>query len=756
MKHLFLLLFSLASVSFLSAQATFYDINTVQEIRLTFLQTNWDYMLDTAKNGSEGYIMAAQCSVNGVVFDSVGVKYKGNSSYNANNAKNPLHIELDYLKNQDYQGYTDIKLSNGKSDPTFVREVLSYEILANYMDCSKANFAKVYINNNYYGFMTSVESLNKSFMSDHFYTSSGTIVKGNPVGGAGPGSSALPTLKYINTDTTSYYASYEIKSDYGWKELYDLIDTLNNKPAEIAKILDVDRALWMLSFDNVLVNLDSYLGTFAQNYYLYRDQDRRFNSIVWDLNMSFGAFSMLPTGNLNVTSMISMSPLVLETNTSRPLIKNLLADATYKRMYMAHLRTIAKEMFSTNSYYTRAQQIQSIISADVQADNNKFYTNTQFTSNLTTDITGGGGPGGGMSIPGITHLMDARYTSLAANADFQKVPPTLAMPTYTPTSPALGNTIWITAAAPASTNVLLGSRGDHTRKFNTQQMYDDGAHQDGAANDGTFGASIPADAAVIEYYVYAENSNAGIFSPQRAEHEFYTITVNIPLPNVGAVVINEFLSDNLTNVVDPSGQNEDWIEMYNNTATDIELTGLYLSDDASIHNKWAFPNGTIIPANGFLIIWADQNGTQSGLHANFKLKQAGEMLILSNGGSVVLDSVMYPAQVTDVSYGRYPNGTGSFTAMPTTYFAVNSTFSGIENASTSFFKLYPNPTQGDFTLDSEQKIAEVVVLNALGQVVYQIQNATTNTLTIPTENWNAGVYFVRVNNLENRRLVVVR
>jgi len=97
-----------------------------------------------------------------------------------------------------------------------------------------------------------------------------------------------------------------------------------------------------------------------------------------------------------------------------------------------------------------------------------------------------------------------------------------------------------------------------------------------------------------------KNTNAGIFSPERAEHEFYTITVNIPLPAVGDVVINEFLSDNLTGAIDLSGQNDDWIEFYNNTANEIDLTGLYLSDEAAVHNKWSFPNGTKNSCQWFL------------------------------------------------------------------------------------------------------------------------------------------------------------
>ena len=74
--------------SSLKAQS-FYDIGTIQEIKIVFSQSNWDYMLDTAMSGSEGYVMAQTVAINGTIFDSVGVKYKGNSTYNANQSKNP-------------------------------------------------------------------------------------------------------------------------------------------------------------------------------------------------------------------------------------------------------------------------------------------------------------------------------------------------------------------------------------------------------------------------------------------------------------------------------------------------------------------------------------------------------------------------------------------------------------------------------------------------------------------------------------------
>ncbi|MCC7244448.1 MAG: CotH kinase family protein, partial [Saprospiraceae bacterium] len=276
---------------------SFYDPETLQEIKITFGYPNWDFKLDSLKNIDNGdYLLALSVEINGQVFDSVGVKYKGNSSYSASNAKNPLHIQLDYVrKNQNYQAFENIKLSNCLYDPSFVREVTSYEILRQYTDASRANHAKVWINGDYYGVYSNIESINKNFLREHFFTDGDNpFFKCNPEDFGGPGTGGnYPDLVYSSADSTFYYNKYDIQSDYGWKELMQLMDSLKNSPAKVPNILDVDRALWMLAFNNVMVNLDSYTGAFGQNYYLYHDKNDRWLPISWDLNMSYGAFPLL-------------------------------------------------------------------------------------------------------------------------------------------------------------------------------------------------------------------------------------------------------------------------------------------------------------------------------------------------------------------------------------------------------------------------------------------------------------------------------
>ena len=142
-----------------------------------------------------------------------------------------------------------------------------------------------------------------------------------------------------------------------------------------------------------------------------------------------------------------------------------------------------------------------------------------------------------------------------------------------------------------------------------------------------------------------------------------------------SVVINELMADNDAIFADPQGDYDDWLELHNLTGSAIVLTGMYLSDKVEEPRKWEFPENTEIPANGYLIVWLDDDEDASeGLHANFKLSKNGETALLVDTdahGNKVLDSVAFGEQETDTAYGRVPDGTGDFEVVQATPGASN-------------------------------------------------------------------------------------
>jgi CotH protein/lamin tail-like protein/type IX secretion system substrate protein len=734
------LLIGLISISSNLKAQDLYDLDNVTSIELTFWDANWNSTLDTYYNNDLGERLLATAIINGITFDSVGVKYKGNSTYSSSNFKNPLNIDLEYTIKQDYDGFTTLKLSNIGKDPSYVREVLSYKIGRQYMDMPLSNFATVTINGTYYGVYSSSESINSDYQKRYVHAGkNNTRFKCNPPAGAGPGVTTLPTLEYLGTDSSLYYDSYELKSDFGWAEMPTFTNNLLNNTSNLESFLDLDRAIWMLAFDNVMVNLDSYIGAFQQNYYLIKDDNDRMLPIIWDLNENIGGFTMISSGGGpgggGVTSLTQMDMFLRDGDTQFPLVKAILDNPSYKKMYVAHVKTIVEENITTNNYFTDGQALQALIDVDVQNEPSPFYSYSYFNTNLTSAV--GTGPNAKY---GISQILDGRKSYLQGLTTYNYVAPTIS--NITTPAPVNGNsTITITAEVNNTpTYVYLGYRLTNPDVFQKVEMFDDGAHNDGAAGDGVFGTDITIGASEVEYYIYAENSQAGMFSPERAEFEFYTLAVG------SDVVINELSASNATIHADDNGEFDDWIEFFNNTTSSIDISGYYLSDDASNLTQWTFPTGTVISANDYLIVWADKDTLQTGLHANFKLSGSGESLYLSDATGNVIDEISFSTQTTDVTYGRFPNGTGPFTQMNPTFssFNNNNPIGIIENeVMKNDFEIYPNPTNGILNIVFENnEDTEFEIYNLLGTKVYT-SNSISQQYQINIATWGKGIYLVK-------------
>ncbi|HYG22244.1 MAG TPA: lamin tail domain-containing protein [Verrucomicrobiae bacterium] len=113
----------------------------------------------------------------------------------------------------------------------------------------------------------------------------------------------------------------------------------------------------------------------------------------------------------------------------------------------------------------------------------------------------------------------------------------------------------------------------------------------------------------------------------------------------GAIVINEYLAH--TDL-----PQRDYIELFNTSTQPVNVSGLWLSDDVDT-NKFRIPNGTMIPAGGFLAFTDAQLG--------FSLSSAGETILLVNSNRTrVLDAVTFGGQENGVPTGRHPDGSPYF------------------------------------------------------------------------------------------------
>lgn len=139
------------------------------------------------------------------------------------------------------------------------------------------------------------------------------------------------------------------------------------------------------------------------------------------------------------------------------------------------------------------------------------------------------------------------------------------------------------------------------------------------------------------------------------------------------IFINEWMAGNINTLLDPAdGQFEDWFELYNANSMPVDLSGYFLTDTPTVKTLFQIPaNGQyIIPAHGFLLVWADSEPGQNipsrgDLHVNFSLgAKGGSIALFGPDGITLVDSVTYTNQIGDLTEGRFPDGTASRFFLP--------------------------------------------------------------------------------------------
>ncbi|TVQ15658.1 MAG: T9SS C-terminal target domain-containing protein [Balneolaceae bacterium] len=159
-------------------------------------------------------------------------------------------------------------------------------------------------------------------------------------------------------------------------------------------------------------------------------------------------------------------------------------------------------------------------------------------------------------------------------------------------------------------------------------------------------------------------TNAACLHRGRTILFIFFISVICPIQFAAAqnLHLNEVMASNNATITDADGDAGDWIEITNSGEESLNLQDYGLSDDYSRPFRWRFPEITIQPGD-FLLIWAtgkDRTDPSGELHTNFSISAAGEEVILTSPDGIRIDELPPTAIPTDISFGRYPDGTGDW------------------------------------------------------------------------------------------------
>ncbi len=180
-----------------------------------------------------------------------------------------------------------------------------------------------------------------------------------------------------------------------------------------------------------------------------------------------------------------------------------------------------------------------------------------------------------------------------------------------------------------------------------------------------------------------------------------------PAVQPGQLAINEFLAKNDNGVTIEYGEKADWIELINNSPLTLVLTGLYMTDNPNNLQKWAFPANATIPPGGLLIVWADERpDTPGNIHCNFKLSADGEHIYISRQDGTLIDNISFGPQAGDISTGRCPDSTGSYTTFNPPSFNMRNCPVGVdEQSGTTAFDVGYSPAAQQILISSSEKLS---------------------------------------------------
>ena len=500
-----------------------FDPTVVRELHINFENDDYHNILTEGFFNTPSMRIPASITFNGATLDSVGVRYKGNSTFclptQQNNVKVPYNLDMNYwISGQKLMDYNKVKLANAWLDPTYCKEYIASRIYRKYLPTPEINLIALHSQGNYTGLYVNTESINKQFLEKHFGEDEGVLFKCDGAGvfcdenGNGT-EGGTPSLAHLGSDSTSYYDSYTIKSEHGWEELMNLISTLEFTPENIEDLINMDRVMWAMAVNTVTNNLDTYNGYYVHNYYLYQDVEGRFQMIPWDLDNTFGG-AIMGFSFFSPNDIYHFDPFFggWDNSDYRPLIDLIYNTPMYRKQYIAHIKTVMEESMNQDEIAQEISSLQDIASSYASNDSNGLFSMENYTSNVQEAFWSTGFNWG---FAGILSTIEERMAFLSSHAEID-VP-----------SPILGNLSIVNGVAhitayDADEIQLRWTTNSIASNFQSTVMVDDGTQGDEFASDGVFSIPMPnEDGADIKFYIRATNSEAMSLSPARAEYEYY-------------------------------------------------------------------------------------------------------------------------------------------------------------------------------------------------------------------------------------------
>ncbi len=395
----------------------------------------WQTMLDNA--ALEEYIKV-DVVVNGTKFEDVGIRPKGNSSLtqvaSSDSDRYSFRLKFDeYVEGQTCFGLDSFVVNNMLGDNTYMKEYISYDLMKTIgVDCPYFGYSNITVNDRPWGLYLAVELYNDSYeervsgdTSGMLYNvkmsmgnaggpadnnqnmppapdrqnkqnadpqitipnmaDNGEVAKGK--GGNMGASNSGGSLQYTDDNSSSYSAIFENAVGKSEESEYQRVITALkalSTGTDLDKYYDVDAVLRYLAAHTIVVNLDSYSSSMAQNYYIY-EKDGKITILPWDYNLSWGGFQ-----NSDASSVINFpmdTPISGVEMADRPLLEKLFANSEYLEKYHQYMQELIDNYFADGKFKAKVQELNTLIAKYVKNDATAFCSYEEYEKAVKSFIT---------------------------------------------------------------------------------------------------------------------------------------------------------------------------------------------------------------------------------------------------------------------------------------------------------------------------------------------------------------------------------
>lgn len=732
-----------------------FDDTVLSEVFIIIDQDSLDQILDPSNQLSNYEYPATFVFKKGTEADTVqniGFRLRGNTSRSSK--KKSFKVSFNTFESgRKYYGLEKMNLNGEHNDPSIIRSKISWDIFSEIgLPAPRANHVKLYINDEFYGLYINVEHIDEEFVQDRFGSNAGNLYK-----------CLWPAdFSFRTTNPKSYkFISggrrvYDLKTNRDEDDYSDLafiitfFETASDTrfEREIEDYLNVDGLLRWMAVDILTGNWDNYWYN-QNNFYLYNNPvDNRFEFIPYDYDNTLGIDFL--GQNWATRDINSWAP----SGQNRPLTRRILEVKEYKNRLNFYLDRFTTEIFTEDALFTEIDRIKLLVQSAAGADT---YRTQDYGFSLSDYHNSFDEALGGHVKHGLKPFITTRINSTKSQLELEDIAPIIRSFSHEIVSVSTTSTVNFYAEVIdediPNVHAVIGL--DSTNKsLPTPQLLDDGLGVDKIAGDGIYSAQYqtPNNSNYLGYSIITVDNEFQVLSQSRARVVTFRFASS-------TIVINELMADNETGIQDTSGKYEDWIELYNPTESDINLSGYYLTDDFDDILKWALPD-TVIQSKSHLLVWADNDEEEGALHTNFGLSNDGEELGIFFKDVLevkMVDTLSFGNQSDDISYGRTSDGlsTFKFFDIPSPGFANGTiTSDEVEQDIPNVLILhqnYPNPfnptTTITFTL-SESSTVSIDVFSVDGRLV---QNLTTSryqtgnhTVQFDASSLSSGIYFYRL------------